>query len=188
MAVATEARQCLRCKGPIEPGELYRTFNRPVPGSPYHVTCPGTTPAPAPVVTLAPVSDALLTGVVELDDYREPEPGSRLWLKSATLDQREAYLVTRLAELAETRDVVTRRDFDKLTARLCAGLDRKAARKLERYARGVWDGQTLHPYTPDDFDSRQLELAMPASDATADHGELTLSWRGVVAAWNGGVA
>jgi hypothetical protein len=70
---------------------------------------------------------------------------------------------------------------------MSARLDDKQARKLSRWARGVWDGLTVHSWDDDDAsDYRQMGLDF-AEPVSQEHGEVVMGWRSLVAAWNEGV-
>ncbi len=47
MSLAVSPGTCHRCKGPIQPGEDIRRYNRPAIGTLYHATCPTLAPVPA---------------------------------------------------------------------------------------------------------------------------------------------
>jgi hypothetical protein len=191
--------ECVKCHGPIHKGEPI-TWKRtgPLAGR-YHFTCPGEAPAAVSIITaietkpepviVAPEPTTEPTG----DDFTsEPEPelapiiepGSRAWLRDATVADRERYMLSRVAD---AQAPITRRDWAKLTARMSARLDDKQARKLSRWARGVWDGLTVHSWGDDDAgDYRQMGLDF-AEPVSQEHGEVVMGWRSLVAAWNEGV-
>ena len=188
---------CVKCGGVIHRGDPI-TWKRtgPLAGR-YHFTCPGESPAAVSIITEPVIAAEPVIATVEpaepaSDDFTaEPEPelapviepGSRAWLRDASMADRERYMVSRLAD-AEAP--LTRRDWAKLTARMCARLTDKQARKLTRWARGVWDGVTVHAWPDDDNDYRQQSFAFP-EPVDQSHGELVMGWRSLVAAWNEGV-
>jgi len=82
MATSTLPLTCTRCTGPIAPGESHARYNRPVPNSPYHHTCPTSQAAPAPTTapmvptetvpapTLAPAMDRATLAEIVRDAVR----------------------------------------------------------------------------------------------------------------------
>lgn len=186
MFTAAKSVPCIRCHGLIlagEPVSWHRGKNA-APGS-FHVACPSECPPAVSFVSddePAPL-DTYNVDVADDDlppEPEEPMPGTRAWLRTATVEDREGALLDEL-------DVcVTRRNFIRHVVRYSRNLSDRDAARFKRWARGVWDGVTTRLPDVDSerngFNSAQLSL-FPDDGGVTQHSTDTHAWRAIVSEW-----
>jgi hypothetical protein len=185
---AANPTPCIKCPVMIAKGEPI-TWTRgkgAMPGV-YHVVCPQDIPAGITIDPMVAVEPSDTSGpLYDFDEdlppiEPEPLPGTRRWLREASIPAREEQLAIASIE------AVTHRDFIRLTIRYTTGLDSRDTARMRRYARGLWDGRIASgrayraEQMPDLSAEDQLELQFAApTNGESEHSRATQMWRELI--------
>lgn len=186
---ASKPVECIRCHIMIAQGEPI-AWARKGPSGVYHFACPSETPAaitfaqPEPVPAIVEPATDLYTDDEMLPEIEpEPLPGSRAWLRTATMAEREDALVAFLHEGLD-EGPVTRRQFVRAVISYSRELPDKHVLRFRRYARGLWDGLTVNQVDETVRPDTSGQLTMLESWQSIDtetHGRETQAWRDLFA-------
>jgi hypothetical protein len=186
---AAKPASCTKCPDPINTGDAIAwTRGKGAQPGVYHLVCPSTVPAAIsiaigePEVSTEPeesTDEPLALPDDEMPDLPdEPRPGTRRWLESATMSDREHQCQIGALECN------SRMEFARVVGRYSRGLGEGPAKRLARYARGLWDGMVarLPEYSDDDLAQMELDL-YPAKEPDLTHGATVQAWRTLVSEW-----